>query len=280
MKRQQWITACIGFCLVFLIYVFGRTVTPKKHRSSSADSNPEMVLSIDSILTHAKEQLSPEQIARINALENSISRGDVKNQQLNIYHELAHFWGDSARIFEPYAWYEAEAARLENSEKNLTFAAHLFLNNLRVENNPAIKKWKALQARDLFERSLKINPDRDSSVIGLGASYIFGNISDNPMVGILKVKEIADKDSTNIFAQMILAQGSVISGQYEKAISRLETVNRLQPDNLEAILTLAEVFEKKEDKASAIIWYKKSLPLIIRADFKAEVNGRIEELQK
>ncbi|MDP9229053.1 MAG: hypothetical protein M3O67_00105, partial [Bacteroidota bacterium] len=184
------------------------------------------------------------------------------------------------RIFEPYAWYEAEAARLENSEKNLTFAAHLFLNNLRVENNPALKKWKALQVRDLFERSLKINPDRDSSVIGLGASYIFGNISDNPMVGILRVKEIADKDSTNIFAQMVLAQGSVISGQYEKAISRLETVNRLQPDNLEAILTLAEVFEKKEDKPSAIIWYKKSLPLITRADFRAEVNGRLEELQK
>ena len=73
-------------------------------------------------------------------LENSISRGDVKDQQIKVYHQLAHFWGDSMRFFPPYAWYEAEAARLENSEKTLTFAAHLFLENLQQEQDPRIEK--------------------------------------------------------------------------------------------------------------------------------------------
>ncbi len=77
------------------------------------------------------------------------------------------------RFFPPYAWYEAEAARLENSEKTLTFAAHLFLENLQQEENPALAKWKALQAKDLFERSLKINPDNDSAKVGLGACLSF-----------------------------------------------------------------------------------------------------------
>ena len=92
----------------------------------------------------AKKQLSPEQVVRLNTLENSISRGDVKDQQLKVYHQLAHFWGDSARIFEPYAWYEAEAARLENSEKSLTFAAHLFLDNLQNEEDAATKKMESI----------------------------------------------------------------------------------------------------------------------------------------
>jgi tetratricopeptide (TPR) repeat protein len=213
-------------------------------------------------------------------LENSISRGDVKDQQLRVYHQLAHFWGDSAQIFEPYAWYTAEGARLENSEKTLTFAAHLFLDNLQQSGDPRIVRWKALQAKDLFERSLKINPDNDSSKVGLGACYLFGNISDSPMEGISKIREVVERDSTNVFAQITLAKGSLISGQYDKAIGRLHTVSRVQPDNLEAILMLADVYERTGDKASAIEWYKKSLNYINRADAKTEIEKRIAALRK
>ena len=52
------------------------------------------------------------------------------------------------------------------------------------------------------------------SKVGLGACYLFGNISANPMEGIGKIREVVEKDSTNIYAQMILAKGSMMSGQY------------------------------------------------------------------
>ena len=184
------------------------------------------------------------------------------------------------RFFPPYAWYEAEAARLENSEKSLTFAARLFLEKLQQEDNPGLMKWEALQAKDLFERSLKINPDNDSSKVGLGACYLFGNISSNPMEGIAKIREVIEKDSTNIYAQITLAKGSLISGQLDKAINRLQTVNRLRPDNIEAILMLAEVYERKGDKKIAADWYKKSLQYINRPDVRTEIEKRITELGK
>ena len=114
---------------------------------------------------------------RLNTLEHSISRGDVKEQKLHIYHQLASFWADSAGKFAPAAWYTAEAARLENSEKSLTFAAHLLLNNLVDEASPLVKQWEAFQAKDLFERSLKLNPDNDSSRVGLGAVYVYGGFA-------------------------------------------------------------------------------------------------------
>jgi tetratricopeptide (TPR) repeat protein len=216
----------------------------------------------------------------MNDLEQSVIRGDVKKQKLDVFHQLAHFWKDSARIFEPYAWYEAEAARLENSEKSLTFAAHLILENLKNEENDQLKKWKALQAKDLFERSLRINDKNDSTIVGLGACYIFGNIADNPMEGILKVRQVVEKDSTNIFAQMVLGQGSLLSGQYDRAIGRFEKVLALQPVNLEAILLMAEVFERKEDKANAIKWYSKALPLASNPAMKSALEKRINELKK
>jgi tetratricopeptide (TPR) repeat protein len=283
-KKPQWITLVAALVLVALLYIFGRTVPPKKTHATTQSDLADNSLSVDSILANAKKRLDPAQIVRLNSLENSIVRGNVSQQKLKVYHQLAHFWADTAQLFEPYAWYEAEAARLENSEKSLTFAAHLFLQNLRGENDQSLRMWKAQEAKDLFERSLKINPKNDSSIVGLGACYIFGGISETPMEGILKVKGVADRDSTNIFAEEVLGHGSMYSGQYDKAIARFESVYRLSKENddtkLEACLMLAEAYERKADRASAINWYKKSLSLIKNQEVKEEVNKRIDELSK
>jgi tetratricopeptide (TPR) repeat protein len=247
------------------------------HAHAGADNMAS--ISIDTILFHAKENLSPEQNTRINFLEKSITRGDVQDQKVHIYHQLAKFWSDSGRVFEPYAWYTAEAARLENSEKSLTFAAHLFLNNLRAEENPALKSWKAQQAKDLFERSLKVNPANDSSEIGLGAVILYGGVG-SPMEGIQKIRKVADQDPKNIFAQMTLGQASILSGQLDKAIERFEKVLQVQPQNLEALISLADVYERKGDNANAVVTYRKSLPLIGIPEMKEAVEQRIAELSK
>jgi tetratricopeptide (TPR) repeat protein len=285
-KKPQWITLFAGVGLVIFIYYFGKTVSPKKTVQPSANVAQTYLPAItaDTILAIAKSQLNPAQLASLNNIEGGFSKIDpnldAKEQRLSIYHRLAHFWEDSARIFEPYAWYEAEAARLENSEKSLTFAARLFLDNLQQDSDPERVRWKALQAKDLFERSLKINPDNDSSKVGLGACYLFGHISAAPMEGIAKIREVAEKDSTNTYAQMMLAKGSLVSGQFDKAISRLHIVNRHDPENIEAILMLADVYERTRDKANAIVWYKKSLQYIDRIDARTEIVRRIAELEE
>ncbi|MFZ1261882.1 MAG: tetratricopeptide repeat protein [Chitinophagaceae bacterium] len=288
MKKPQWITITIAVALTAGIFVFGRTV-PQKKTNPATEHSPDdghdhgpvpSSFTFDTILILAKKQLTTEQVVRINTLENSISRGNVKEQQVHVYHQLARFWADSAHIFEPYAWYSAEAARLENSEKTLTFAARLFLDNLQNDDVQERRQWKALQAKDLFERSLKINPDNDSSKVGLGACFLFGNISTTPMEGILKIREVVEKDSTNMYAQLMLVRGSLISGQYDKAISRLETVTRIKPDNLDALLLLAEVYERMADKKKAISWYQKSLQFAKEPELKTAIEKRIEELKK
>jgi tetratricopeptide (TPR) repeat protein len=266
-KKPQWITIVVALILLATLFKFGRTIPTKRPGNTAQSESSENAVSTDSILAQAKRKLSPEQITRLNSLEHLVVRGDVKNQQLKIYHELAHFWADTARVFEPYAWYEAQSARLENSEKSLTFAAHLFLQSLRSESDRGFQTWKAMQAKDLFERSLKINPNNDSSIVGLGACYIFGNLSSTPMEGILKVRSVADRDSTNIFAQEVLGHGSMISGQYVNV-------------KLEACLMLAEAFERKNDKPSAISWYQRSLDLIKNEQARQEVKQRIDELKK
>jgi len=295
MKKPQWITAGIALLLTVTLYaltqdkVFGhhpkgpsaaQEVDSHARHDHAKDDHSHEELTIDTLLVQAKNRLSPEQLTRLTFLENSITRGAVNDQKMHVYHQLAKFWRDTARIFEPYAWYTAEAARLENSEKSLTFAAHLFLRNLRLEDDPELRHWKGLQSKDLFERSLKVNPNNDSAQIGLGAAYLYGGFSENPMEGILKIRQVAEKDSTNVYAQMTLGQASLMSGQLDKAIERFTNVINLQPGNLEAVLAIADVFERKREPKKAVEWYKRSLPMIDHPGLRTEVEKRITDLNK
>ncbi len=271
-----------GLILCLLLFFFGNTVPPKKpaQAASSSQQHEHQSITFEELLSKAKEKIAPEQSQRLTLLETSVVRGDIKEQQLHVYHRLARFWADSAHVFEPYAYYTGEAAKLENSEKSLTFAAHLFLENLMTEEQPALQNWLASNAKVLFEKAIALNPANDSSKIGLGACYIFGNISDNPMQGIIPVREIVQKDPGNVYGQMILGLGGRKSGQYDKAIERFNLVVQKQPGNIEAVFNLAECYDLKGDKTTAIKWYEVAKSLVKVPEAQKELDKRITELRK
>lgn len=285
MKKPQYITIAAGLVLVAILLAFA----PRFHKqinveqkvvNEQVDPVIDSDISVDSLLTNARQSLSSQENLRLQQLEKSLQKEAGDGGKITIYHQLAHFWKDTAQSFIPYAWYTAESARLENSEKNLNFAAHLFLDRVQQEEDPELRKWLAIQAKDLFERSLIVNPNNDSTKVGLGATYLFGGISQFPMEGITKIREVVDKDSTNMYAQTTLALASVMSRQYDKAKQRLEAIVRLQPKNVQALLMLGDVCERMNDKPSAINWYAKAISLIPRNDIKTELQKRISDLKK
>jgi tetratricopeptide (TPR) repeat protein len=282
MKKQQFIVTGGAFVLFILLFFFGKTVPGKKKDAPEAaheHAPASGTITTDNLLKEGRKHLNPTQLQYVAQLDNSVVRGDVKNQQIAAYRQLAHFWGDSAHQHELGLYYHAEAAKLENSEKSLTFAAHLLLDELMTEGNPSLQNWLGLQSKALFEKALEMNPSNDSSRIGLGACYMFGNVSDNPMEGILQVRQIAQKDPNNMYAQMMLGLGGMKSGQYDKAIERFLTVVKGQPGNLEAMFHLAEAYEQKGDKANAIQWYSTIQKLIPVPEAKKEIGERIKTLQ-
>lgn len=216
-------------------------------------------------------------------LENSVTRGDVIQQQIDANNRLAAFWKDSIQLFEPYAYYVAEAAKLDKSEKNLTFAARLFLDNLRGESDEARLNWKAEQAIELFNRALTLNPEDVDLKIGLASSYVYGKGriggTEETMKGIIQLLEVVKKDSMNMKAQLVLGVGGFISGQYDKAIDRFHRVIREEPDNLEAIAFLADTYAARGEKEEAIKWYNLSKKMANNPHYSREVDERIKQLR-
>ena len=285
MKRQQLILLGGGLLILTSLLFFGKTVakkdSPVANPAPNATATPGF--SIEQYILEAKKKLTVGQLNYVNKLENSISRGDVKEQQIQVYERLASFWDDSVHQHELHNFYTSASAKLVNSEKNLTFAAQLMLANLRNEADPAKRGWKAEQAIELFEKAIALNPGNDTLKIGLGSCYVFGKgMAGDPqetMKGIQQLLQVVRKDSMNMQAQLVLGIGGVISNQYDKAVERLQTVVKNQPGNLEAISWLADAYAGKGDKVNALKWYEISKRLVNNPVYSKEVDERIKMLK-
>jgi tetratricopeptide (TPR) repeat protein len=280
LKKPQVFVVIIALVLLGLLYF----VAPRSNnelKPASSNSAENQTVTNKSIIDDAKTSLSAEFKISLLSIENQLSRSKNTADSLMYTRKLARFWADSANRLTPYLYYTYSAALLENSEKSLTFAAQQLIDNLITPDAPpALLPWMAGNAKVLLEKALEINPNNDSAIINLGACYLFGNISDNPMQGILKVKQVVDKNPQNAYGQFILALGGKKSGQYDKAIERLLIVVSLQPSNLEAMVHLAECYELANRKEDAIQWYTKVKDLANVPDAKAAITKRIKELKK
>lgn len=239
---------------------------------------------IQKFISQSKQKLSPSQLIFLSGLENRISRGDIVNQQVIANTAIAQFWKDSAQLFEPYAFYISEAAKLDNSEKSLTFAAQILLDNIRGEHDDAKANWQTSLAIELFEKAIVLDPQNDDLRIGLGSCYVFGKGRNGDpqetMKGIQELLGVVRRDSTNMKAQLVLGVGGYVSGQYDKAIARLLKVTEKEPTNIEAAAFLADTYAASGNKTEAIKWYNTSKRLVNNPSYTKEVDERIRLLQQ
>ena len=280
MRKPQLILILSGLLLFSVLYFFTPRFTAKEVPSSNQTAENQVVTT-ESILNTAKLALSESQKIALLSIESQLTNAPNAKDSLKALKALSQFWADSAQKLAPYLYFTYSAALLENSEKSLTFAAQLLVDNLLTPDAPpALLPWIAGNAKVLLEKALVINPKNDSAKINLGACYLFGNLSDNPMQGITKIKEVVDKDSTNAYGQFILALGGKKSGQYDKAIERFLTVINIQPNQIEAMIHLAECYELTDQKALAIEWYTKVRNSVNIPEAKEAISKRIKELKK
>lgn len=281
--KKPIILALAGLSVTVLLFTFGRTSVPRKALPATETATNSQVFDIEHFIDSVTTQLTPAQVLYVTELKNGITRGDVSAQQKQALTGLANFWKDSAKLFEPYAYYISEEAKLDNSEKNLTFAAQLFLENLRAEHDAAKLSWKSTRAIELFERAIKLDPDNDDLRIGLGSCYVFGKgrsgDAQQTMKGIQELLTVVRKDSTNMKAQFVLGVGGFVSGQYDKSIERFHKVVAAQPGNLEAVAFLADTYAAQGNKAEAVKWYNVSKRMVNNPAYNKQVDERIAAMK-
>lgn len=278
--KQIWLVVSGSILLLLILFFFGRTTPNPENGKNATTAQTPSVLSSSAILDSAKKQLNDTQLAIVSRLEDSLKNAAEPTRKIELYAQLASYWHDSVKQTIPYLWYQGEKAKLENTEKNLNFAAQSYIEELKAEGNPQQRSWMADQAKALFDKVLELNPNNDSAKVGWGSTFIFGaSGASSPMEGIMKIREVAEKDTTNMYAQFMLGYGAMMTGQFEKAIDRLKKVANAEPENTEAIFLLAEAYERSGNKAEAINWYKVGKSKVTKPELQQAIDEKIKTLQ-
>lgn len=248
------------------------------HRNSGAQSledSPSMpvveAVKFDSILSAAMLKLSPSDKDLVAKLEDAIPANPTEADAETV-EELALFWSNKNRRIA--AHYFLEAGKLDNSEKKLNFASHIYFEELHEEFDAPVRQWMINEAKEAFELSLKINPDNEEVRIDYG--LLFVDIIGQPMEGIQQLLSVVEKNPDNIPATIILGKMAIESGQLDKAIERGLTVLSLDPDNLEGHLFLGEAYKRHNEIDKAVEVFTKAKSLLDHPEFRRDIDEYIK----
>ena len=102
-----------------------------------------------------------------------------------------------------------------------------------------------------FQNAASLNPTNIEHTINLALCYTENPPADNPMKGTLLLLNLEKANSGNIPVNIQLARLGIKTGQFDKAIARLEKILAKEPDNKRAVCLLAEAYSKSNNAKSA-----------------------------
>ncbi len=282
MQRNQLLLIGLGIAAVIALFAFGR-ISPKVHDHDHAakgmampQGNAAVAADFKDLLQKARERVPADKLGEISRLENAVVRGDVQTQQIAAYRQLYLIW-DGLNELPIAAHYAAEAAKLENSGKNLTFAANLFLDHLSHTQDPAVRMWEVNSAIELLDRAIALEPANDTLKLKKGTLLV--DYTGEPMQGIGLLREVAEKNPDFLDAQLTLANFSIKSGQFDKAVERMQKVLDRTPDEPKALFLMAAAYQSKGENDKAIELLRQCRKLIKDPGLAAEIDEYIKSIK-
>ncbi|HWY35500.1 MAG TPA: tetratricopeptide repeat protein, partial [Nitrosopumilaceae archaeon] len=162
---------------------------------------------------------------------------------------IVKFW-DRLMMPDVASFFVEKQAELSKSAADWFRAGDRYYYSTRFIKDVNENSTLFQRAIDCITKSLALDSTNITAKIRLAACYVEG--TSDPMKGIGLLKEVEKIDSNNVDLQLNFAMFSIKSGQWAKAISRLEKVIKLKPDYLEAYLFLADAYEQNGNKVKTI----------------------------
>lgn len=114
------------------------------------------------------------------------------------------------------------------------------------------------QPASALAKVVKTTTNADSLKLQQGIELVNGP---NPMEGITLLRELIQKDSTNVDAQYYLGLFSVKSGQLDKAEQRFETVLALRPDDIRYQVEVGYQYMVMQKPEKGLVCFERGLLL-------------------
>ena len=271
-KLQIGITAlAIGF--VFLLFLLPKGIIKKEKELPMANKEIKQETVIPADAHKAKLGESDEKM--INELTKEFATVLNTEKKIKFADSLAIIY----RKFHQYdsaAKYTEEVAKLNPTSLAFEKAGDAYNMAYTVaseERKPILNE----KSRSFYKSVLEKSPGNLEVKSKLALTFIG---TENPMEGILMLREILKTDPKNETALYNLGILSMQSGQYQKAIDRFKELIDINPNNANAHFYLGMSFMNAGEKKKARIAFEAARALENDPAFQATVETYLKDLEQ
>lgn len=246
----------------------------RKDEEAGASKTPSADQQFEEQLAAVKKSSDASALATIEFFEGRLKQADERSKSIWL-DSLTSVWDRQMRpgIAAEYVY---QKAQLTGSGTDWLSAGKRFLGLSRFfegEDKAAVSQ----RSIECLEKAKSLDPESNDVKTQLGIAYVSG--SQEPMKGIMLLREAVKADSTNLEAQMNLGFFSMQSGQYDKAVSRFEKVLALQPELNEVRIYLSDALEAQGDSKKALKVLQELKKTSTDTLLLTEADRRIQRIQ-
>jgi len=257
MSKSQILTISGAIVLFLLLYLCFDTTPPKlKSLEKSRILNIEST-GLANLIKEAEVKMDAGQKSIIDAINLDLQKS-IKDsvKRIEILKTLSGTWYDLGYTAIAGSYAE-DIAVLQKSESAWSMAGTTYVICVKNSDYSKIKDFCAKRAVKAFENAISINPESIDARINLAICYVESPSQDNPMQGILMLRELNEKYPENVSVLNQLGRLALQTNQTEKALERLEVAFRLDPDNKNTICLLATAYSNAGNVSKASEFNKK-----------------------
>ncbi len=240
MNVHQYIT--IGIAIILLgVLLFGFDKKPKNQLliEKSRAENFENT-SIDLLMSEALDGLEPSIRLFFEKKIQLLSERDTSDVE-----GLIDLSGEWYRV-KKYAlagYYAEKVAEIQADEESWSIAGTTYAQGIRNALSEKERTFCANRAIKALQMAISLNPDNLDHRVNLGICYADFPPENNPMQGIQILLKLNEENPTHIPTLMALGRLAIQTGQWDRAIERLEKVVQLMPENDQVYCLLVQAYQ-------------------------------------
>jgi tetratricopeptide (TPR) repeat protein len=256
MSKNHFIAIFVSLVIFLGLWLgFDRVPGNQKDIEKSRSLNIE-ITGEDNILKNAMQQLSADNRAIMEALQQDLDKATADSAKVEPYKALASAW---YQFQSPAASaiYADKVAAIVNDAEAWSIAGTTYTLCLQNEKEDNLRSFCSKRALASFEKSLSIDPSNIETRINQALVYVEYPLKEEPMKGILMLRELNGKYPENVAVLNQLARLALQTNQTDKAIERLEKSISLEPENNQTICLLAAAYDQAGDKDKSSFYNNK-----------------------
>ncbi|MBX2893095.1 MAG: tetratricopeptide repeat protein [Saprospiraceae bacterium] len=242
MNKAQYLAVLSAAALFFVLYFGFDTKTDKQKTAERSRAIQAEVTDFETLLANAKASLTASQAVQMAEQEQMLHNAGNDAERATSLKRLSGLWHEMGQ-FAVAGGFAEQVAEIENADSSWSVAGATFYNGLVSTQDPIVRDYCAAHAVKAFESAASLNPSKAEHRVNLALVYAENPPPNNPMQAVMMLRELEEKHPDDPTVFNALGRLAIKTGQWDRAIQRLEKAWSLDKNNPNTPCLLAKAYQ-------------------------------------